>query len=142
MLPTLRSSFPGLVDEFFGDAIMNSMFSVPAYKPTVPAVNILEGKDDFKIEVAAPGLRRDDFKIDLHNNILTISSETKNESEENQDKYMRREFSYTCFKRTFALPNSVDAEKINASHKDGILTVMIPKREEAKEKAPRQISIS
>jgi HSP20 family protein len=142
MLPMLRrSSLPDLVDEFFGRDFLGSYFDDQTGVNT-PAVNIVEGKDDFRIEVAAPGLEKKDFNIDLDHNVLTISSEKKEERKEEDKKFMRREFSYTSFKRSFTLPNTVDANKIEANHKDGILNITIPKREEAKEKPPRQIKIS
>jgi HSP20 family protein len=107
----------------------------------MPAVNIVEGKEDFRIEVAAPGLEKNDFKIDLDNNVLTIISEKEMKSEEKDDQYMRREFSYSSFSRSFALPDSVNEEKISAKHKDGVLTIHIPKKEEAKVKPVKEIKI-
>lgn len=143
MLPMLRkgTAFPGMVDEFFGRDFLSNFFDTQTGIST-PSVNIIEGKEDFKIEVAAPGLEKKDFKIDLSNNVLTISSEKEVKNEETDDKYMRREFRYSSFQRSFALPNTVDAEKINASYKDGVLNIQIPKKEEAKEKPARTIKIS
>lgn len=143
MLPMLRkgTAFPGMVDEFFGRDFLSNFFDTQTGIST-PSVNIIEGKEDFKIEVAAPGLEKKDFKIDLSNNVLTISSEKEVKNEETDDKYMRREFSYSSFQRSFALPNTVDAEKINASYKEGVLNILIPKKEEAKEKPARAIKIS
>ena len=140
MLPMTRSSWPSLVDEFFGKDLLGNF--VDSYTGVnMPAVNIVEEKDDFRIEVAAPGLKKEDFKIDLNNNVLTISSEKSNEREENQERYMRREFSYSSFKRSFTLPESAQIDKIAANHKDGILNITIPKKEEAKVKPPKQIAI-
>ncbi|PKP19025.1 MAG: heat-shock protein Hsp20 [Bacteroidetes bacterium HGW-Bacteroidetes-21] len=141
MLPTLRTNFPTFIGDIFNDDFMNEFIKEPARRNFVPAVNIAETKDDFRIEVAAPGIQKDDFKIDIENNVLTISSEKKQEQEEKSDKFLRREFSYASFKRSFALPQMVETEKISASHKDGILHVVIPKREEAKEKGPKSIAI-
>lgn len=142
MLPTLRNRnlFPNLIDDFFGRNLMDDFFDLTTGINT-PAVNIVEGKEGFRIEVAAPGLNKDDFRIDLHNNVLTISSEKEERKEEKEEKYMRREFSYSSFKRSFTLPVTVDADKIAANHKDGILQIEIPKKEEAKEKPARLISI-
>lgn len=141
MLPMLRrSSLPDLVDEFFGRDFLGNFDEQTGVN--MPAVNIIEEKDDFSIEVAAPGLDKKDFKIDLDHNVLTISSEKKDEKKEEDKKFMRREFSYTSFKRSFTLPNTVDAEKIEAKHKDGVLSITMPKKEEAKEKPARQIKIS
>ena len=105
-------------------------------------MNVIEGNTDYRIEVAAPGLEKEDFKIEFHNNLLTITSEKEDQKEEATYKFVRREFSYSSFKRSFTLPNSIEAERINAVHKNGILTVVIPKKEEAKLKEPRNITIS
>ena len=143
MLPILktRSFLPDFFDEFIGDDYIADIFGKKS-GVNIPSVNVIEGKDDFRIEVAAPGLEKDDFKIEFHNNLLVISSEKEEKKEEVETKFMRREFSYTSFKRSFSLPNSVESDKINAVHKNGILTVNVPKREEAKVKAPRSIYIS
>jgi len=133
---------PSFFDEFFGKELNPGLFEDRA-NMSVPAVNVLEDPDNFKIEVAAPGLDKKDFKIDLDNNVLTISSEKEYKHEDEKDgKFMRREFAYSSFKRSFTLPESVDAEKIKANYKEGLLYINIPKREEAKQKPPRQISIS
>lgn len=136
-----RTAFPGMVDEFFGKDFLSNFFDTQT-GISMPSVNIVEGKNDFRIEVAAPGLEKKDFKINLENNVLTISSVKEVKDEQVDDKYMRREFSYSSFQRSFALPNTVDAEKINANYKDGVLNLVIPKKEEAKEKPARTISIS
>lgn len=143
MLPTreLNSMFPSFVDEFFGRDLLSNFFETRT-GVTTPAVNIIEGKDDFRIEVAAPGLDKKDFKIDIDNNILSISAEKENTVKEEEDNYVRREFGYTSFKRTFTLPDSVNAEKIKATHKEGILQITIPKKEEARVKPPKKIEIS
>ena len=144
MIPMLRprgSSIPNLVDAFFGDDFLSNFFD-NSNVGTVPAVNIIESKDEFAIEVAAPGLEKKDFNIDFHNNLLSISCQKEHKSEQKDEKIMRREFSYTAFKRSFTLPEGADSDKIKASYKEGILTVSIPKKEEAKEKPARQISIS
>ncbi len=145
MLPMLRrtrGNVPGFFDDFFGKDLIDSVFSD---RPgiSVPAVNVKETDDDFLIEVAAPGLDKKDFNVDIENNVLFISSEKEVKNEEKEDgRYMRREFSYASFSRSFTLPEAIDAEKIKAKHKDGILTITIPKREEAKRKPPKQIEIS
>ncbi len=111
---------------------------------SIPAVNIQEDEESFKVEVAASGKSKKDFNIDLENNVLTISSEEKSENEttEKNGRYTRREFSYSNFKRAFSLPESVDSEKIQASYKNGVLHVNMPKREDAKARAKRAIEIS
>jgi HSP20 family protein len=143
MLPALRkrSAFPSIVDEFFSNDLFPKFFIESEKMSNMPAVNIVEGKEDFRIEVAAPGLEKNDFKIDLDNNVLTIISEKEMKSEEKDDQYMRREFSYSSFSRSFALPDSVNEEKISAKHKDGVLTIHIPKKEEAKVKPVKEIKI-
>ncbi len=141
MLRPKRANMPNLVDFFFGDDLLSNFFD-NANAGTVPAVNIVESKDDYQIELAAPGLEKKDFKVDLNNNMLTISSEKEQKNEVEGEKIMRREFSYTAFKRSFTLPDSADGDKIKAAYNEGILKISIPKREEAKEKPARQISIS
>jgi HSP20 family protein len=144
MLPVIRkerSFFPSIVDEFFGRDFMPDLFEFQT-GVNMPSVNIIEGKDQYKIEVAAPGLEKKDFKINLDNNVLTITSEREEKSEEEKERFMRREFSYSSFTRSFSLPQSVDMVNITANHKDGVLTILVPKREDAKVKPTKQIEIS
>jgi HSP20 family protein len=143
MLPSLRtrSAWPNLVEEFFNNELFPRFFDGET-RQSLPAVNISEGKDDYKIEVAAPGLNKEDFKVNLDNNVLTVYSEKEEKQESNEHKVMRKEFNYYSFSRSFTLPHTVDADKIVATHKDGILHISIPKKEEAKEKPSREIKIS
>jgi HSP20 family protein len=143
MLPSLRTrtAWPGLVEEFFNHELFPKFFDAEN-RSSLPAVNILESKEDYRIDVAAPGLNKDDFKINLENNVLTVSSEKEEKQEEKDEKVMRREFSYYSFTRSFTLPQTVNAEKIRATHKDGILQVINPKKEEARERPSREIRIS
>ncbi len=143
MLPVFnrRSSMPSIVDDFFGKDMLSDFFDDYQTGICIPAVNIIEGKNDFRIEVAAPGLDKNDFSIDVKDNVLFISSEKRQENEKKDEKIMRREFSYSAFKRSFSLPESVDTDNISASHKDGVLNISIPKKEEAKEKPPKKIKI-
>lgn len=142
MIPMLRNTrfLPGFNDDFFGKDFLADFFDSSKNK-TIPEVNVLENKDGFKIEVAAPGLAKNDFKIEVDNNILTISSEKEVKNEDENEKFIRREFSYSSFKRTFSLPESVNQEKIKANHKDGILEINIPKRDKNKEKPKKEIKI-
>ncbi|MGE5381904.1 MAG: Hsp20/alpha crystallin family protein [Omnitrophica WOR_2 bacterium] len=143
MLPVARKErrfFPSIVDEFFGRDYMPDLFEFET-GVNLPSVNIIEGKDDYRIEVAAPGLEKKDFSISLENNVLTITSEKEENKEEEKERYMRREFHYSSFKRSFSLPQSVDASNIKANHNNGVLIITIPKREEAKVKPPKQIDI-
>ena len=140
------SSVPSLLNDFFTDDWFNSsLANWRTAGSSLPAVNVRETNDDFMIDVAAPGMKREDFKVELDNNILTISSELEDKQEE-KDKngtYTRREFSYQSFQRSFSLPeNKVDGGKISAKYTDGILHVIVPKREEAKVKPARQIAVS
>jgi HSP20 family protein len=144
MLPVLRkrNEFPGLFNGFFDGDVFPGFFLDIDKRSATPAVNIVEGKDDYRIEVAAPGLDKADFKIDFENNVLTISAGKEEKQEEKNERYMRREFNYSSFSRSFNIPDTLNAEKISALHKDGVLHVIIPKKEEAKEKPARTIKIS
>ncbi len=108
---------------------------------TTPSVNIKETEDHFALEVAAPGLKKSDFNIELDNGLLTISSEKKVEDTQEEGQYTRREYSFQSFKRTFTLPDSVDAASVSAAYEDGILNVVLPKKEEAKTQPPKTIEI-
>jgi HSP20 family protein len=143
MLPSLRArnAWPNLVEEFFNGDMFPRFFDAEN-RQSLPAVNIIEGKEEYRIEVAAPGLNKEDFKVNLENNLLTVTSEKEEKQENKDDKVMRKEFNYYSFSRSFTLPQTVNAEKIRATHKDGILQVIIPKKEEAREKSLREIKIS
>jgi HSP20 family protein len=130
---------PTLVSDFWGEDLFPN---VEQDWSLTPAVNIIEGDRDFKVEVAAPGLQKEDFKVHVEKNILEISAEKKDNSEVKDKKYLRREFCYSEFRRTFSLPSYVDTEKIQAVHKDGVLTVEIPKRDEAKVNPRKQIVVA
>lgn len=117
-------------------------FPVTSTNSTLPAVNIRENDESFMIEVAAPGLAKENFKLNLDRNRLVISSEQREEKNESDNKYSRREFSYQSFERSFTLPEgAVDGDKITAKYNDGILLVTLPKREEIKPKPAREIEI-
>jgi HSP20 family protein len=133
MLPTIvrRNAVPSFVDEFFNDSFLPRFldFDKASGRVTVPAVNVEETDKEFHIEVAAPGLEKDDLKIAVNEGVLTISSEKKTEKEEKNDKYIRREFGYNAFARSFTLPDDTNVDKIVASHKNGVLQLTIPKAE-------------
>lgn len=99
---------------------------------SVPAVNISENETDFIVTMAAPGLKKSDFKIDVKSNLLTISSETEKDTERKEEGYKRKEYSYNSFSRSFTLPEQVDKDKIEANYEEGILKLRIPKIEEAR----------
>lgn len=137
-------SIPSLFDRFFEGDMMdwgNSNYS--SSNTTLPAINVKENDNEFHIEVAVPGMKKDDFKLSYDNGRLTISSERKNEVEEKEDeKVTRREFSYQSFQRSFTVSeNVVNAEKITANYQDGILNITLPKREEVKPKPAKEIKI-
>ncbi|MFW5758604.1 MAG: Hsp20/alpha crystallin family protein [Bacteroidota bacterium] len=141
----LFSSFPSLINRFFEGELMdwnNSNFA--GSDSTLPAVNIKENNDEFMIEVAAPGMKKEDFKVNYDNGQLTISSEKENENvEKDGEKVTRREFSYQSFQRSFTIPeNVIEADKIHAKYENGILHLNLPKREEVKPKPAKQIEIS
>lgn len=116
-------------------------FFTPTASGTVPAVNVIESADEFRIELAAPGLQKEHFALKLDNNLLTVSATKEDSSDTKAERYTRREFSYSSFQRTFTLPTSVNTERIAASYTDGILSVSLPKRDEAKVKPVRLIDI-
>jgi len=107
-----------------------------------PAANIIENNDSFQLEIAAPGLVKNDFKINLENNILTISVEIEDEKREEGKNYSRKEFYYGSFSRSFTLPKTIDLEKIKADYDNGILKIALPKKEEAKVELKKEIKIS
>jgi len=135
---------PSVFDDMFKTDWLGGTTNVNSIGTSIPAVNIQETDDNFMVEVAAPGKTRDDFNIELDNDILTISSEEKKETEttEKNGKYTRKEFSYSNFKRAFSLPETVQNEKISASYENGVLHINLPKKEEAKVQAKRMIEIS
>jgi len=136
---------PMLFDDFFNRDLFgwsNSNFSNT--NTTMPAVNIKETAENYEVEVAAPGMSKNDYKVELDGNVLTISSERTSKNEENDnERYARKEFSYQSFQRTFTLQKDVvDIDKIQAKYENGLLHLLIPKKEEAKQKPPKLIHIS
>ena len=109
---------------------------------TDPAANIIENADNFLLEIAAPGLKKDDFKINLENSILTISAEIENEKAEESKNYTRKEFHYGSFSRSFTLPKTINLEAIKADYQEGVLKVTMPKFEEAKLETKKEIKMS
>jgi HSP20 family protein len=123
--------FPSVFDEFFTP--WNDMFLNDWNKMlTVPAVNIKETMNDYRIAVAAPGLKKTDFKINVDGNLLNISAEIEETKEEKEERYTRNEYNYSSFSRSFTLPLEVNKEKIDATYENGVLTLVLPKKEEAK----------
>ena len=142
MMPTIYSTrnqgwIPALFNDFFNDNW------VPAKKYTTPAVNISEDEKEYKVEVAAPGMTKQDFNVHLTNDgYMVISMEKKSDSKEENEKknYLRREFSYSKFEQRFSLPDTVEKQKITAGMTDGVLSINIPKKTE-EEKAKENLSI-
>jgi len=130
------------VNPFFNlvNDVMNTSISEleKSIVKTRPAVNVIEGKEDFKLEIAAPGLSKSDFELHIEKDVLTISAKVDNKDEL---RYSRREFNYNEFKRTFHLPETVDTQKTEANFLNGILTVTLAKKEEAKEMPARNIEV-
>jgi HSP20 family protein len=141
MTKTNRGWLPNILEDIFDERLTDTRFKNLS---TLPAANIRETEDQFTIELAAPGKTKDDFNIELDHDLLSISSEAQSEhnTEDEAKKYTRREFSYQSFKRSFTLPETVDFSKISASYNSGILTINLPKREEAKTQPKRLIDIS
>jgi HSP20 family protein len=132
-----------LFDDFFSRELFNwGNNNYSTTLSTLPSVNIKEDAQNFEVEVAAPGMEKQDFQITLEGNLLTISSSKKNQTEEKDDSYTRREFSYQSFQRSFELAKDVvDEDRIEAKYENGVLRLTIPKTEDAKKQAPRLIEI-
>ncbi|HMQ05759.1 MAG TPA: Hsp20/alpha crystallin family protein [Saprospiraceae bacterium] len=128
-----------LFDSFFNRSL--SDFWGSDLSITQPSVNIYEHADHFSIELAAPGLTKNDFKVEVDNEYLVISASKEKSNEENRGKYMRHEFNYQTFSRRFFLPETVDADKIEGKYENGILYLNVPKKEEAKTKSPFSVKI-
>ncbi len=142
MLPVFKSkNLPGIFDDFFSGNLLPNFVEEGAWKST-PAVNIYENNEKFEIEIAAPGLEKEDFKIDLKDEYLTVYSEKKDKKEEKErGKVVRSEFRYSSFQRSFSLPHEIDVAAINATHKNGVLTIELPKKVEYRNNLTRQIDI-
>ena len=131
------------VNPFFSDvfdSIVNDSFLGDKLASRAPAVNISETENEFHIELAAPGLKKADFKINLDKNVLTVSADKKTENVEEGKKFSKREYSYNSFTRSFTLPEVADAGKIEAEYTDGVLKLNVAKKEEAKVQ-PREIAV-
>ncbi|SDL91671.1 HSP20 family protein [Catalinimonas alkaloidigena] len=144
----LHRNFPALPET---DALLADLFDDERWtnfpfgngrRFSMPAVNVLEHADRFEVEVAAPGLRKKDFRLQIDGGVLTISAETKEEHSQEAKTYTRREFNYRSFRRTFTLPDSVDAEQIRARYDGGILHLSLPKQEKARHLSSREIKIN
>ena len=142
-LTKVREILPSMFDDFFRP--WNERFDGDngfSRALTIPAVNITEEKDCYKAELAAPGMNKEDFRIDVEGNILTISAEKEEEKKESEKKYTRREYSYSSFSRSFTLPNEVKKDGIEAKYSDGILQITLPKKDEAKNQDAQKIKVN
>ena len=135
---------PSVFDDMFKTDWLGGTTNVNSIGTSIPAVNIFESDDNFMVAVAAPGKTKEDFNIELDNDVLTISSEEKkeNETSDKNGRFTRKEFSYSNFKRAFSLPETVDSEKISAAYNSGVLEITLPKKEEAKVQPKRMIEIA
>ncbi|MFT7611238.1 MAG: HSP20 family protein [Parvicellaceae bacterium] len=134
----IRHPFRSMVSDLFDN---DRFFNEPILDFSLPAVNVKETDESFEIEVAAPGMKKDDFNVNIENGILKISSEKEEESEEVDENYTRKEFSYSSFGRSFTLPDSINSEKINAKYDAGVLRIELAKNEEAKRRLSKSIDI-
>jgi len=131
------------VNPFFSDvfdSILNDSYLSDKLASRVPAVNISETENEFHIELAAPGLKKEDFKISLDKNVLSVSADKKTENVEEGKKFSKREYSYNSFTRSFTLPEVADAAKIEAEYTDGVLRLNVAKKEDAKVQS-REIAV-
>jgi HSP20 family protein len=124
--PRFSNMFENFFENEFPSVTQSEYFKTPAL------VNVQDTKDSYAIQVAAPGFKKGDFSVKVENNLLTITGEKKQETEVVEQKFKRKEFNFASFSRAFTLPKTIDVEKIAASYEDGILTVTLPKKEEAK----------
>lgn len=130
--------FPSLIDDFINT---DWNLKAPTFSGTVPSVNIKEFDSQFEIELAVPGMKKDDFEIEVEDGVLSISSTQEEEQFNEKGKYTRREFSYSSFRRSFTLPDSVNPTKIDATYKEGVLLVLLPKQKEAQPQPKKLIKI-
>lgn len=137
-----REAVPSMFDDFFRP--WNEWFDNGGFMGrtlSMPAVNISEAKDNYLVSLAVPGMKKDDFKVDVEGNMLTISSEKSETKEANEEKYTRKEYNYSSFSRSFTIPDDVEIEKIDARYQDGELKLTLPRKEEAKKSSAKKISV-
>jgi HSP20 family protein len=132
----LRNVFDDFFNRNLADYFGGNEFTI-----STPSVNVVEKDDHFRIEVAAPGLEKQDFEVSVDKGYLNISAKRENQSETKDEAYTRREFNYTTFQRSFRLPDHVNADHIGANYDKGVLSITLPKREEAPKQAGRTIEI-
>jgi HSP20 family protein len=136
-----RTFNPSIFDDFFKP--WNEWFSDrKGLVATVPAVNVTETDGNYQVMLAVPGLKKDDFHIDVDGNLVTISAETKAETEEKGAQFTRKEYNYSSFSRTFTLPENIDREKIEARYENGELKLVLPKKGNVPTADKQQIKIN
>lgn len=143
-LPSMLMDWP-MPSSLFGPDFLNDSFELPSYNRlglTIPSVNVTENPKEFRLELAAPGLERKDFKIEVENHCLCISAEKEEEKKEADDDYTRREYSFNSFSRSFTLPENIKEGSIDAVYENGVLKVVVPKLKETPVKVARQITVS
>ncbi len=137
MVPSkkVQSWLPSIINDFLGNEWVAKMTSGS------PAINIIENEKEYRVEVAAPGISKDDFTVNVDNDNLVISMEKKTQNEEKDEKYLRRDFSYSQFRQTMVLPENIDKENISARQEHGVLTVSIPKKEAPETPPAKKIEV-
>jgi len=141
-LAKLSETMPSFFDDYFKP--WNEWFDgggLSGRTMKIPAVNITEQKNEYLVSLAAPGLKKEDFKIGVEGNMLTISSKKEENKEEKDKKFTRKEYSYSSFSRSFTLPEEVNQEKIEANYQDGVLKISLPRKENVKNPAAKQIAV-
>lgn len=141
-LTRLNETMPSVFEDFFRpwtDLFDNGGLNTRPLN--VPAVNISEQPNEFLLTLAAPGMKKEDFKIDVDGNMLTISSEKEENKEEKHKKFTRKEYNYSSFSRCFSLPEEIKQENIDAKYVDGVLKITLPRKEEAKKPAVKKIAV-
>ncbi len=140
-LTRLNETMPSIFDDFFRpwSNLFDNGWNVPTLN--IPAVNIVEQPNEYLLTLAAPGMKKEDFKIDVDGNMLTISSEKEENKEDKNKKFTRKEYSYSSFSRSFSLPEEIKQENINAKYEDGVLRISLPRKEEAKKPASKKIAV-
>lgn len=144
--PRLSNAFKN--DPFFSDffnrrGMLSNLFDTNGDFDIVPAMNVKEKEKEFEVQLAAPGLKKEDFQITLDDGILTVSAQKEDQREEEKEGYVNKEFSYNSFTRSMSIPETVDDEKeVSARYEDGVLRLMLQKKEHMESKKAKQIKVS
>ena len=139
----LRRRVPSLLPGFFDEPFFNLDWSGDkSWLSEIPPANVVEKTGEFDIELAVPGMSKDDFHVTCENGVLNISAEKEEKSEEKEKNFTRREYNYTSFSRSFSLPESVKTDQVKARYENGVLKLTVPKKEEAKAKQKVEVKIA